>query len=97
VSEGKLLELFAGLLMGHECEKTWVLKIKGEFKGRGIATVKLNPSKCFRKGINSSQTISVLTESLRNTLRLKLKVNFENSVYMVEDFLGTLRKEGGII
>lgn len=74
-----------------------MLKIEGEFKGRGIAIVKLNPMKYIRKEMDQNQIINALVETLRNTLRLKLKVNFENSVYMVEDFLATLRKEGGII
>lgn len=40
---------------------------------------------------------SALMEALRSTLRLKLKVNFENSVYMVEDFMHAFLKEGGVI
>ena len=28
---------------------------------------------------------------------MKLKINFENSVYVVDDFLGALEKEGGIV
>ena len=62
------------LLQGEE--KNWVFKTGGEFRGRGIATLRFNPLKQINKEQPRSSNLLSLKEGLRNMLRLKLKVNF---------------------
>ena len=54
-SSEELLEVLADLLEKQEGEKKWVIKIRGEFRGRGIATLKINLNKCGRTGVQESR------------------------------------------
>lgn len=40
---------FCELFAEHIEEKKWIIKLAGEFKGRGIATIKINSSKYLKK------------------------------------------------
>jgi hypothetical protein len=69
--------LFAELLEPHESERCLVVKINGEFRGRGIATLKINPAKSLKGGDRECKDKKkTLIDALRSSLRLKLKVNF---------------------
>lgn len=74
----ELIRITAQLLEKFDGEKSWVIKIRGEFRGRGLATFKLNPNR-QPKGHSREKEGSkraLLLETLRTSLRLKLKVNF---------------------
>lgn len=60
------------------------MKLNGEFKGRGFSTIQLNPSKYLRQSTSGEQSQKILENYLRTNFKLKLKVNFENSLFTVE-------------
>ena len=71
-----LLQQFATLLLKNIGDKCWVFKIKGQFRGRGIATFQFNTAKYINSENSVDKNKILLIEILRSTLRLKLKVNF---------------------
>lgn len=57
-------------------DKKWVIKLNGEFKGRGIATIKINPCKYFKKENTLPENGRLLLEHLKSNFKLKVKLNF---------------------